>query len=257
MCGVQKVSFSQLPFLFDKPLFEAVIIKRNSQFTMDVMINNEITKCHCPTTGRIGDIDTKNIACLISESKDKKRKLKYTVKAISCDNLNCHKKKWIGINQILSNKVIEYYLTTNQLDLMVTDYTTIKREVSLGCSKLDFLVGNTYMEVKTPLNTLHVKYGSSINTKPISPFSSTERFTKHIKELAESLNEHKRAILLTVHQYEPTVQKSHQRSTNYKEVSAIMSKAIKKGLETWNINFKFTPTGIHIIFYENTSKNIT
>ena len=61
------------------------------------------------------------------------------------------------------------------------------REVNLGISKLDFLVGNTYLEVKTPLTTLNVKYGNNIKTKPATPFSATDRFTKHINELARSL----------------------------------------------------------------------
>lgn len=74
-------------YLFDKPLQEGSILKRSSRFTMDVLLDGEIIKCHCPTTGRIGDIDTKNIACLISVSKDKKRKLPYTVEAISCNEI--------------------------------------------------------------------------------------------------------------------------------------------------------------------------
>ena len=95
---------------------------------------------------------------------------------------------------------------------MVKDYDTIKREVNLGISKLDFLVGNTYLEVKTPLTTLNVKYGSNIKTKSVTPFSATDRFTKHINELANSLEEHERAIMLTVHQYEITERKEHLKS---------------------------------------------
>lgn len=176
---------------------------------MDVLLDGVMVKCHCPTTGRIGDVDTKNIACLVSKSEDAKRKLPYTVEAISCDNLECQNRNWIGINQILSNRSVEYFLNTHQLDSMVSDYSTVRREVNLGVSKLDFLVGNTYMEVKTPLTTLHVKYGAHIKIKPITPFSSTKRFTKHIHELADLLQSHERAILLTVHQYIITQQKPH------------------------------------------------
>ena len=28
-------------------------MKRNSRFTMDVLVNGKTIKCHCPTTGRI------------------------------------------------------------------------------------------------------------------------------------------------------------------------------------------------------------
>ena len=154
---------------------------------MDIEIDGKVEKAHCHTTNWIGNIETKNIACLVSISGDSKRKLKYTVEAVSCDELDCKNKNWIGINQILSNKLVEYFLQTHQLDNMVKDYDTVKIEVNLGISKLDFLVGNTYVEVKTPLTTLNVKYGNNIKTKPATPFSATDRFTKHINELARSL----------------------------------------------------------------------
>lgn len=207
----------------------------------------EQINCHCPTTGRIGDIDVKNIACLLSKSSDPKRKTPYTVEAVSADNLDEPNKRWIGINQILSNKLVKFFLNTHQLDLMVSDYTEIKREVTFGRSKLDFLVGDTYLEVKTPLTTLQVEYGSQIKTKPVTPFSSTERFVKHINELADSLQSHKRAILLTVYQYRITKPKPRQKSTNYIEVSSAVKTAVSKGLEAYEISMNFDKTGVELI----------
>ena len=109
---------------------------------------------------------------------------------------------------------------------MVSNYDSIKREVNLGVSKLDFLVGNTYLEVKTPLTTLNVKYGKNIKTKEVTPFSSTDRFTKHINELAGSLDKNERAIMLAVHQYEITERKEHLKSTNYELVKSTIDKAV-------------------------------
>ena len=166
-------------YLFEKTLSEAVILKRNSQFTMDVAYQGETLCCHCPATTRIGDIDV---------------------------------------------------------------------------SKLDFLVGNTYLEVKSPLTTLNVKYGSHIKTKKIAPFSSTDRFQKHIQELAGSLKSHERAILLTVNQYVPTEMKPHLKSTHYAEVSHTMKKALNAGIETWNIDLQFKPNGVGLINLRETSK---
>ena len=130
---------------------------------------------------------------------------------------------------------------------MVSNYDSIRREVTLGISKLDFLVGNTYLEVKSPLTTLNVKYGTHIKTKKITPFSSTDRFQKHIRELAGSLKSHERAILLTVNQYTPTEMKPRLKSTHYAEVSQTMKEALNAGIETWNINLKFMPDGAELI----------
>ena len=121
-------------------------------------------------------------------------------------------------SHLLSNRIVEFLLSTHQLDRMVSDYDEVKREVFLGVSKLDFLVGNTYLEVKTPLTTVDVKYGDKVKTKKVTPFSSTDRMVKHVRELAGSLKDHERAILLTVYQYEPTEIKPHLHSTNFEEV---------------------------------------
>lgn len=138
---------------------------------------------------------------------------------------------------------------------MISDFREVKREVKLGDSKLDFLVGNTYIEVKTPLTTNHVKYGENIKEKPTTPFPSTERFTKHINGLLVSLDNHERAILLTVYQYDVTEVKPHKKSTHYIEVQNAMKNAISKSVETWNINFRFTPKGVTLLNYQNTTNN--
>ena len=44
-------------FAFEPPLFEGVIVRRKSQFTMLVDYGGETQSFHCPTTGRIGNID--------------------------------------------------------------------------------------------------------------------------------------------------------------------------------------------------------
>ena len=82
-----------IAYKFKKPLREAILLKRNSQFTMDVLLDGQTVRCHCPITGRIGNVDMKNISCLVSKSDDPKRKLKFTVEAVSCDAINAKDKK--------------------------------------------------------------------------------------------------------------------------------------------------------------------
>ncbi|MDO5294490.1 MAG: DNA/RNA nuclease SfsA [bacterium] len=243
-------------YYFEEKLIEGTIVKRKSQFTMVINIDGTEVVAHCPTTGRIGDIGLRDVPCLVSKSKDPKRKTPYTVEAVSCDLPEKKDKNWIGINQILSNKLVEYFLNQHMLDEMVGEFDTVKREVVLGNSKLDFLVGNIYMEVKTPLTTLNVAYSDAIKTKKVTSFSSTERFTKHVKELAGSLQSHEKAILLSVFQYEITEKKERQKSTHYDEVRSTMLDAIKKGTETWEVSMKFRPEGVELLSLRNTSSEI-
>ncbi|CAM2913142.1 DNA/RNA nuclease SfsA [Propionibacterium acidifaciens] len=213
---------------------------------MTVCVNGEEVQCHCPTTGRIGDLDLRNVACLVSPSSDPKRRTRYTVEAVSADDPDDPDKRWIGINQVLSNRLVEFFLQTHQLDDVVASCDEIHREVTLGASRLDFLIGSTYLEVKTPLTAIQVPYGDQIRTRPVKPLESTDRFVKHVRELGGSLAEHERAVLLMVYQYEVTKPKKRPASAHAKEVRAAIVDAIEKGVQFFEITMRFNPDGVEL-----------
>ena len=229
-------------YKFKEPLIRATLLKRNTQFTATVSLNGKEMTVHVPNTGRIGDVNIKNIPCLLSYHKDKKRKYKYDIEAVLLSDDD----NWVGINQILSNKIVEFFLENNKLSEMIDSSEQIQREVKLGKSKIDFKVGNVYIEVKTPLIIVNVKYGKNIKTKKKSSSSSTERFAKHMKELAQSLKKEERAILLIVNQYRITENKPFEKSTNYKKMKKIITDSINSGVEIWNLELNFTPEGVSI-----------
>ena len=230
-------------YQFEKPLIRGTMLKRKSQFTALVNINGEELTAHIPTTNRIGDVENKNLPCLLSYHDDPKRKLKYDIEAV----LLSDDENWIGINQILSNRLVEHFFRTHELGEIVADFDAIQREVKLGVSKLDFKVGDTYLEVKTPLTTINVKYGENIKTLPPKPFSSTDRMVRHVNELAGSLKEHERAVFLQVYQYRITERKERLRSTHYEEISRTIREAIEKGVEFWEIQMDFRPDGVELL----------
>ena len=216
------------------------MLKRKSQFTALVDIAGEELIAHIPTTNRIGDVENKNLPCLLSYHDDLKRKLKYDIEAV----LLSDDENWVGINQILSNRLVEYFFNEHELDEIVSDFDSVQREVNLGISKLDFKVGDTYLEVKTPLTTINVKYGKDIKTLPPKPFSSTDRMVKHLKELAGSLQDHEKAVFLQVFQYRITEKKERLRSTHYEEVSQTFKEASEAGVEFWEVQMDFRPEGV-------------
>ena len=239
-------------YKFKEPLIEATLIKRNSQFTATVNLDGEEIDVHVPNTGRIGDVNLKNIPCLLSYHDDKKRKLKYDIEAVLLSDDD----NWVGINQILSNKLVQYFLETNQLSEMVDSTEPILREVKLGKSKIDFKIGNIYIEVKTPFISVNVKYGKKIKTKKRSSSSSTERFAKHVQELAESLEDEERAILLIVNQYRCTENKSFQKDIHFKKMKKIVKDSINKGVEFWNLELNFTPEGVSVYKLKETTTEL-
>lgn len=237
------------PFVFETPIVEGGIEKRKSQFTMLVNFEGEVYNCHCPTTGRVGNLDLAGRPCLMSKSKDEKRKTPFTVEAVSLNRPEDMEKEWIGINQNAANRYVEHFLVNGGFKDMVGEGNEVRREQFLGISKLDFLVGNTYLEVKTPLQHLQIDIPDYVKTKKVTPFSSTGRMTKHIKELAGSLTKHQRAILLTCFIYDNPGFRIIEKSTKYDEVKEVVDNSISKGVETWQANFKITPTGVTLDRY--------
>lgn len=236
-------------YAFHPSLVEGLIEKRKSQFTMLVNFEGTVYSCHCPTTGRVGNIDLSGRPCLLSRSDDPTRKTAFTVEAISLNRPEDTAKIWIGINQNAANRYVEHYLVNDGFADMVGQGNEVHREQFLGISKLDFLVGNTYLEVKTPLQHLQLNIPDYVKTKKATPFSSTGRMTKHIAELAGSLKEHERAILLTCFIYDNPGFQIVEHSTNYDEVKRIVDNSVSKGVETWQANFKLTPEGVTLEKY--------
>lgn len=236
-------------FKFEEPLIEGIIVKRKSQFTMICEIDGETHTCHCPTTSRIGNIELASRPCLLSKSTDPKRKTPYTVEAISLNLPEDNNKSWIGINQNAVNRYVEYFLVNDGFKDMISSENKVLREQTLGISKLDFLVGDTYIEVKTPLQNLQIDYPDYIKTKKVTPFSSTDRFVKHITELGNSIKNNQRAILLNCFIYDNPGFIVRQKSTNYEEVKSAFDRSIALGVEIWQANFKIEPDGVRLIKY--------
>ncbi|MNW36535.1 Sugar fermentation stimulation protein A [compost metagenome] len=241
-------------YRFDSPLIEGLIRKRPNRFIMEVEINGDIYNCHCPTTGRIGNLVMEDIPCLLSTSTLRTRKTPYTVEAFSLDLPDELEKSWIGINQNAVNRYVEHYLANGGFLDMVGTSNNVKREQFIGISKLDFLVSNTYLEVKTPLQQLQVDIPSHIRTKRATPFSATDRMVRHVTELADSLQDHQRAIFLSCFIYDNPGFRVIERSTNYEQVKSTMELCTAAGVEMWQANFRITPESVSLIKYFQTSE---
>lgn len=229
--------------MFKSSLIDGLIKSRPNRFIMNVEIDKEIEKCHCPTTGRIGTILLSDVPCLLSKSTNKSRKTSHSVEAISIDN----SKTWIGINQTAINGYVEHFLKTNQLSAIAKNDELILREQTLGTSRLDFRVGNTFIEVKMPLMFLPV--GSSMETVKHSKFNSFDRLIKHLAELENILKSNERAILLLCFVFDaPKFVPPAQNKDNVEIINAV-SKAIGKGVEIWQLNLLLDKEGVDIIRY--------
>ena len=224
-------------YYFDEELIQGLIKSRPNRFIMLVEIKGKIEKCHCPSTGRIGNILFENIPCLLSKSTIKIRKTKYTVEAISPAV-----GKWVGINQTKANSYINFFLKNNLLKKII-DVKEVKREVKLNTSKIDFLInGDSFLEVKTLLRNL--PYGDK---KDNSKFNSFERLGRHFQDISLQIKRGQRAIVLLCYLYD--ADKFEVPKESNKEIENIVKKATLRGLENWQINLKLDKKKISIIKY--------
>jgi sugar fermentation stimulation protein A len=230
--------------LFAEPLRRGIIVRRPNRFIIDVDLDGTVHSCHCPTTGRIGNLSLDGLPCLLSRSPNPARKSKYTVEAISVDDPNLRARlRWIGINQNAANRYVEAALRNNLLTDLITA-TTIERERRLGQSRLDFLVNNdTYIEVKTPLEPLQIPLGDHIRTRKIPPLAATDRLVKHLSELGDSLEQHQRAVLLICFLYDNPGFIA-RASSHHSVVQTHVNEAVQAGVEIWQANFALDPRGV-------------
>ena len=239
----RRKSSSPVPeFRFSEPLKQGRIISRPNRFIMMIRAGNRILRCHCPTTGRLGDLKLSGLPCLYSTSLSKSRKTAHTVEAISTSLEGDH---WVGINQTAANRYLEFFLRRGALSRLARG--PVRREVKLGESRIDFLVGNAYVEVKTPLTTLPAS--DSVMRVRRSRFDSFDRLIRHMGELRDSLATGMKAKIVLCYLYDadPFVPPPPDR-TNSRILSAARA-AERAGVERWQVNLKVTELGVSLTRY--------
>ena len=239
-----------MKYKFAEPLIEGLIKSHPNRFIMLVEIAGKIKKCHCPSTGRIGNIVFEDIPCLLSQAKNPDRKTNFTVEAISLDPPKKKSKQWLGTNHVKMNTYVEYFLKESQFEKMISHGEKTRRERQLGNSRIDFQIDKNFVEVKMLLINTPSRFDKLEKDKPKSKFDSFDRLIKHFEELGKEIKKNKnRAIILICYQYEA---KPFERPKGNKTNSKIMEasrKSFKNGVENWQANFKIDSRGVTLINY--------
>jgi len=159
---------------FKKKLLQGVLIKRYKRFFVDIEYQNTTITAHCPNSGSMMGLLNKGNVVLFSESDKPKRKLKYTLEIIEVG------KKMIGVNTLLTNKIIFEALSQKKIKNFVK-FNNIKAEVKFSDkTRFDFLISNNkekcFLEVKNVTLSRKDKIAEF-------PDAITSRGIKHLKEL--------------------------------------------------------------------------
>ena len=162
---------------FNKKLLQGTLVKRYKRFFVDIKYKNKIITAHCPNSGSMmGLLDNDNKAWF-SISDNPNRKLKYTLEIIEVQ------KRKVGINTMLSNKIVLEALKYKKIDELVK-FNQIKTEVKFSeNTRFDFFLSNNkekcFLEVKNV--TLLRK-----NKLAEFPDAITSRGKKHLDELSKA-----------------------------------------------------------------------
>ncbi|MDR0445034.1 MAG: DNA/RNA nuclease SfsA [Puniceicoccales bacterium] len=240
--GAQKPRTKEI-YWFESSLEKGKILCRPNRFIMQVEKGGEIFTCHCPSTGKIGNITLEGLPCLLSPSMDATRKTAYTVEAISLDNAN----SWMGINQNAANRYVEHFFRSGLLDGIATNGHKILREQKIGHSKLDFKIEDTYVEVKTPLMYMPwLLDGVPLQERAASYF---ERFMRHLTDLSDALQGHENAAMLTCFIYDAPVFQIPKPTEKNRIIHDAVRHAIASGVRMWQLNMSIDPYGVSLIKY--------
>ena len=159
---------------FKKKLLRGALIKRYNRFFVDIEYQNISITAHCPNPGSMMGLLDKGNYVWFSESDNPNRKLRYTLEMIEVD------KKIVGINTLLTNKIVLEALNQKKIKSLVK-FNNIRAEVKFSKkSRFDFLISNSKEKC-----FLEVKNVTLVRKEKIAEFPDaiTSRGTKHLKEL--------------------------------------------------------------------------
>lgn len=128
--------FQEVEILFPKPLTRAFFIQRKKRFIIEAIhkLSGKKLWVHTNNTGSMLGLLKQNREILISKSKNKKRKLPYTLEAINIGGL------WVGVNTSYPNKILKLLWEKKCLDEWKD--ISFQPEVFSGKSRLDACLGS-------------------------------------------------------------------------------------------------------------------
>ncbi|MBF8265812.1 MAG: hypothetical protein HW384_1676, partial [Dehalococcoidia bacterium] len=169
-------------------LVKSVFLERANRFVCRVDVEGRTEKAHLANSGRLKELLVPGRPVYLEESFSPHRRTRYDMLLIALDNI------LVSVDARLPNDLVEEGLRSGILGHF-RSYSQIRREVTFGHSRLDFLLQNNsqfcYVEVKSV--TL-VEQG-----RGLFPDAPTERGRQHVLSLMQARREgHQAAIVFVV-----------------------------------------------------------
>lgn len=212
---------------FDPALLPARLIKRYKRFFADVEMigpnGPEIVTAHCPNTGSMKHCLVPGSECWISRSDNPKRKLAYSLEAVSAEYGGM-----AGVNTLRANKLVKEAIEEGGIEELL-GYESLEAEVKFGQqnSRLDFRLSSEGKQCLVEVKNVSLGLEGGLGA---FPDAVTERGRKHLQELMVAREQGYRAALFFCVQHTniEKVQPAWEMDLKYCEV---LAKAIDCGVE--------------------------
>jgi sugar fermentation stimulation protein A len=182
---------------FKTAVREGIFLKRYKRFFADIKLGNEIVVAHVPNTGSMKGAAVADSACLITESDNPERKLKFTLEAVQFPETGA----WVGVNTSWPNQLAKEAFE-NKIFKHWQAFDEFKAEVKLSQeTRLDLMLSKSKTEKKHYVEIKNVSMAAHVGKKHMAQFPDavTERGQKHLRELIQLVGEgHGAEILFAI-----------------------------------------------------------
>tara|TARA_B100000287_G_C20504074_1_gene730309 strand:+ start:209 stop:919 length:711 start_codon:yes stop_codon:yes gene_type:complete len=223
---------------FENELISGVLVKRYKRFFADIKLKNKIITAHCPNPGSMLKLLEEGNPVWFTESRNDKRKLKYTLQIIEVDSVK------FCINTHITNKIIQESLNNKLIDDL-KNYSIVRPEKNFGKNtRFDFLLSDTKSKKKA---FVEVKSVSLSRQKGHAEFPDavTDRGKKHLENLILAKQQGYESYLIFLIQIENC--KTFGIASDIDPVySKVFKEALKKNVNVICYDCKFSNKGIII-----------
>lgn len=202
-------------------LVEGTFVERLNRFAITAKIGGIKHRVFMANPGRMKELMIPGVKVLLSPASNPERRTRFDLTLIR------HKGIWVSLNSHLANKLFQEALEKKKL-AEFDEMTLIRPEISVGDSRLDFLLGHkgqkVYVEVKscTLVEQGHARF----------PDAPTTRGARHVRELAALVQKGHQGIVVFVIQRNDAVTFSPNWDTD-PDFSRELVAAEKRGVKVY------------------------
>lgn len=214
----------------DRSVVAARFVSRDNRFRVTVSVGGQEIAAHLPNSGRLRELLVPGSQAILVHRPGPHRKTQYDLSLVE------YQGRWVSVDARLPNQLVDEALKAGALGPLA-GYPTIRREVPLGKSRIDFLLEGPG---KSPC-LLEVKSVTLvIDGMGCFPDAVTDRGRRHVLELAKVVGVgHRAAVLFVVQRDDATGMRPHDESDP--AFGEALREAARAGVEVYAYGCRVEP----------------